>query len=91
MQICRRRQRKRRQSGRVARTLQSARCSWRASRRMSKNLDWVHTFREECEHSEKHDEWAKKRYVTVPHALKEQNLALSDFKDHKLALEFVQE
>ena len=57
----------------------------------SKNLDWVHSFQEECENAEKHKEWAKKGYVTVSQALKEQNLSLSDFDNHKKALEFVQE
>eukprot|EP00959_Pyramimonas_sp_CCMP1952_P205044 4287468-Pyramimonas_sp.AAC.1 len=57
----------------------------------SKILDWVHAFHEECENAETHKEWAKKGYVTVPQALKEQSLSLSDSKDHKLALEFVQE
>ena len=57
----------------------------------NKALDWVQTFHEECENAEKHKEWAKKGYVTVPQALKERGLSLSDFKEHKQALDFVQE
>ena len=57
----------------------------------NKDLSWTHTFLEECVNEEGHREWAKRGYLTTTQALKERNMSLCDFKDHKEALEFVKE
>ena len=57
----------------------------------NKDLKWVHCFKEKLQNVETHKEWGKRGYVTVPQALKENNMQLNDFNDHKEAEAFVRE
>ena len=54
-----------------------------------KKLDWVKTFKEECENVEEHTAASSKGYQTVPEFLKKKGLSMADFSKHDDAWTYV--